>query len=277
MDIAKSLKELKRKKRWVVLAGLIAVLAAGGMYKTGKSITYGVANAQILIDQRQSPLVDTNANYTPLQTLATVYSQFLTTAPVVLDLAKDAGVPPQSLSTYAPLTQSDGTPGGAASTAAPPVPPPGTNALTFTSNPQLPMVSVSSQAATPQKAIALANASATALSNYIASSENEQAVPPNQRVRIVELGQAVGSLAFSGTSKTLLAAVFFGVFLFGCVLILVLGRVIRDLRTDDDAEGALHAGTYPGYGSPGTPRLAAMTANGDSSQSGGGIDIFPAT
>src|SRR5438445_1849027 len=117
MDFAQVLLVLWRRRWWVALGAVVAVLVA---LSTGYSISFfppslkqkslamGTADTQLLVDTRRSALLNSTADLTPEVARAWVLAPLMTTLPVRQAIAKAAGVPVEAIYVSAPLNP-DGT------------------------------------------------------------------------------------------------------------------------------------------------------------------------
>ena len=96
--------------------------------------------------------------------------------------------------------------------------------LNFDTDPNLPTIGIYAQAPTTKQSIALADAAAASLSQYVTSLENTGSVPPKSRIAIRQLGEANGAVVDGGISKAIAGMTFIGVFLVWCVLVLLAAR-----------------------------------------------------
>ena len=89
--------------------------------------------------------------------------------------------------------------------------------------------------------MALANASAAALAQYVATLAKTGNTPPAQRVVIRQLGSASGGVVDGGISKSIAFLTFVVVFFLWCVLVLVGGRFVESWRATADIYDARRA------------------------------------
>jgi hypothetical protein len=248
LDLATALRELWNRRQWVAIVAVVALAAAiitthrvelvpPSLQK--RSLEFGAAATQILIDSPRSSLADLNREFTPLAERAQVFAQFMTSPPVKDAIAREAGVPPSVVTAETSLATSN-LPATAVE------PDQGERAnellaegigyrLTFEARESLPVVSVRAQAPTAKEAIGLADAAVVGLRSYLQRAEAREQVPERQRVRAVQLGQAKGGLVNSGVNRLLAAMAFFAVFGVGCVMILLVINVLEGLRSDRTA------------------------------------------
>jgi hypothetical protein len=116
--------------------------------------------------------------------------------------------------------------------------------LNFLNDPNLPIIGVFTQAPTTELAIRLADASISALSQYVENLQQADNVPRGARVVIRRLGQAHGGVVNGSISKMLPAMIFTAVFVFWCVLLLVAARFRKSWR----ASKAIYASLSPPNG-----------------------------
>lgn len=243
MDLATAINQLLRRKWWVALVTLAAVFAAlltaynmkGFPPKfEKKSLEFGAAGAQILVDSPGTTLADLRREFTPLAERAQVYSQFMASPAVKDAIAKAAGLPPNLLVAEASLA-TENLPRSAVE------PGEGERAnellaegvgyrLSFEAQEDLPIVSIQSQAPTAAAAIKLADSAVTGLKNYLRTAEAQQEIPEKRLVQIVPLGKAKGGMVNSGVNRIVAGMVFMAVFGLGCALILVAVNVAAGMR-----------------------------------------------
>jgi hypothetical protein len=238
------LRTLWRRKLLVVLGILIAVAAGvasaynvrlGVPPKLGsKSIEFGSASAQLLIDSADaSPIVDLEGDLDPLATRAQLYAQLVESAPVRDAIARRAGVPVEKL-VITSAASSEGTRASKEPSAEQRA-----NALRgeqqtqrvlFEADDDLPVIKIFTQAATDGEAIALADASATGLIDYLTSARADQRVPRTRQVEVRRLGDAQGGMVNEGASMSVAVLAFLAVFVGWCFLVLLVSGLIEGLR-----------------------------------------------
>jgi hypothetical protein len=102
--------------------------------------------------------------------------------------------------------------------------------IEFLANPNLPIISIYTQAPTGTQAVALANGSVRALSSYVHDVQVKQKVPATARVTIRTIGRASGAVVNGGIAKKLAGLVFLIVFVGWCLLVLVGTRFWANWR-----------------------------------------------
>ena len=108
----------------------------------------------------------------------------------------------------------------------------------------MPILSVSSQAPTTERAVALANASFQVLTDYVNSLEAEDK-PVSDGVTLRELGTPQGGTLGSSNGMILMALAFLAVFGLGCAAILIVPGFARRWRALDDVDRAHAVESYP--------------------------------
>ncbi len=259
MEIAHILKTLWRLRLMVVIVALIAVVAA---YATAfklsfpptfeaRSIEYGSATTQVLIDGRQSPLVDLAQEVDPLATRAQVFTRLVMSDPAQAAIAKEAGLPPGSFVVAAETstegsTQASTEPGAeerSAQIAGESV----RKRILFTAEPELPVISIYSQAPTGAEATKLADAGARGLMAYLGTlQEDARKVPEASLVEYSQLGPAQGRLVNPGASFALAAMAFLGILLVGCIGLVLLFNLVLSMRQPAPGSRVLAPVPQPG-------------------------------
>ena len=258
MELARTLKTLWIRRRLVALGALIAFFAALlsvysiGIFPpslTSRTNVFATASTQLLVDAPDSAFADLENDLTPLETRASVFARFLA-SPVALELvARDAGVPVESIEAEGPydinlpVIQQEPTAGQRSSQII------GEGALyrlRFENNPVLPIVSVFAQAPTEAEAFALADAAPQALRTYIDSIQTHQQTPEDRRVVIRKLGDATGGVVNEGANLQIGLLVFIVVFGAWCMLLIPAQTLARGWREADVYGGGLDRGPDAG-------------------------------
>lgn len=251
MELARTLKTLWIRRRLVALGAVLAALAALlSVYSVGiappsltsRTNVFATASTQLLVDAPDSAFADLENDLTPLETRASVFARFLA-SPAALELvARDAGVPLDSIEAQGPydinlpVIQQEPTAGQRSSQII------GEGALyrlRFENNPVLPIVSVFAQAPTKDEAIALADAAPRALRAYIAAIQTHQDTPEDRRVVIRKLGDATGGVVNEGANLQIGLLVFIVVFGAWCMLLIPAQTLARGWREADVYGGGL--------------------------------------
>jgi hypothetical protein len=239
MEIVSILRELWRLKLAVVVVAIpAAVVALSTLYHLPsmqrRALAIGTASTQILVESSKPSLAAIDQDMAPLVTRAAVYARFMTSDTVQAAIARHAGVPAARITVDAPIDPSG--PEGA-------IQPPAErrsnqlavearrNRLFIQNEMALPILDVSAQAPDVAGAIRLADAAPAGLRDALAQLDESQGVPPEDRIRIIQLGPAEGAPVYQGGSKILATLAFIVVFVLGCIGVLFIARVARDWRT----------------------------------------------
>jgi hypothetical protein len=273
MAFVDTIRQLWQRKGLVAIVLVLAVFAAiltayqvsispPGLHK--RTLQVSVASSQILVDSPKSTLVSggSSETFNALATRAMIYGQYLSSLEARRQIAKKVGVPPATIATAGPYSPETGQtayqsqPAGERANEL--LKEGAINRLVFTAQEGVPILSVSSQAATTERAIALANASFLVLTDYVDSLEAEDK-PVSDGVTLRELGTPQGGTLGSSNGKILMALAFLAVFGLGCAAILIVPGFARRWRALDDVDRAHAAVSYP---QPVAPAADAQATHG---------------
>ncbi len=168
-----------------------------------------------------------------LATRAKIYGQYLSSLAAREEIAKRVGVPPEAISTSGPFSPATGQQEYAAQ-------PSGEradellqegagNRLVFTAQEGVPILTVSAQAATTDRAVALAAASFETLKAYV-DELRASGKPVRQGVTVRQLGAPEGGTLGGSNNLILMVLAFLLVFGLGCAAILVLPTFVARWR-----------------------------------------------
>lgn len=220
----------------VVIALVVTVLSAyrlDGSSLKPRQVIYSGASTQILIDTPRSSLADVGQNIDPLQIRATVLANLMASPSFLELVGKRVGLSGAQIYAAGPVdpqlprTQQEPT------ALKRNVELTGETApyrLNFNSDPNLPEIGVYAQAPTTDMAVKLANASSSALSEYISNAEDQTQVPDHNRATIRQLGSATGGVVNGSAGKEIMVLMFMAVLIFWCVLMLVVVRFRANWR-----------------------------------------------
>jgi hypothetical protein len=258
VDLIYALRTLRRRWVWALI-GLIpaAYLALSSAYHVGtsgltkKSLEFGAAQTQVLIDSKKSSLAYAGSDIGAFSSRAQIFSQFLQINPVKQEIAQKLGVQPNQIAVTIP----SGTPG---------VPSVQNQAqqrsngllqesnalqLLVVSQQGLPLISLYAQGPTGEAAAALANVSADALKHYVQGLQHGQAPQANTpvaingfqltQVRVRQLGTATGSMVDTGTSKKVVVMTFIGLLVLDFILVILLSGFLDKWRLREEVEAAV--------------------------------------
>jgi hypothetical protein len=248
MEFALILRELSRRRAalgvGVVVALIAAILSVYRLTSTGleaRSLQYSSASTQVFVDTPSSVLGDLQPSFEPLQARATVYANFMASPTFLALVGEKSGIPGSQIYAAGPVDPSvprvveeptavqrnveitgESTP----------------YRLNFNDDPNLPTIGIYAQAPNTRQAMALANASAAALGQYVATLAKTGNTPAAQRVVIRQLGSASGGVVDGGISKSIAFLTFVVTFFLWCVLVLVGGRFAESWRATADVYDA---------------------------------------
>lgn len=238
MSTVSILRRLWRHRILVAVALLLAVLAGTAVVYQLPSLQsrkydVGIVTAHILVDTPNSQIVQVSPRGT-----ATLGEQTLLLASLMVDgtiksaIASKAGLPTGKLvGINAAVTE----PGAAGP--APIVPPSGRNAyvittqvMTDSAGNNLPIIALQAQAPTSAAAEKLANATLSALRDYLSSRAAAEQVSETNRLQVGELGLNQATTQAMGPSNSLAVIVFLLVFMLECGLIIGVPSLRRAWR-----------------------------------------------
>lgn len=246
MELARALKALWKRRRLVALGAVIASIAATlsaftvGIFPptlTPRTNTFATASTQILVDTPNSAFANLEEEVEPLNTRAAVFSRFLASPLAITLIAREAGLPANSIEGQGPYEQNlpvfeqEPTADKRSSQII------GERALyrlRFENNPDLPIVTVFAQAPTADGAHKLADAAPEALSSYINNIQEAQKTPAKRRVIVHQLGDATGGVVNGGANAQIAMLVFFVVLVLWCLLLIPAHTIARGWRSHDD-------------------------------------------
>lgn len=251
MDLVHIIVTLWQRRVWVAVVAVIAFAGAMvNVYHVGlappslekKSIEFGAAQTQIMIDTPNSALVRLSDDIVTLGSRASIFSSFLSSEPVQKAISKEAGVPEGVIA----VSASTGTPGvaqsdkeaGADQRANELIKEGLGYSVTFGARPQLPVIVITTQAPSGEQAVKLADAAAAGVRNFVTETQDEQKITPSARMVVRQLGTATGGTVNEGASKLFTMLIFTALFIIGCVLVVVFSNLGGSVK---EAVGAARA------------------------------------
>jgi hypothetical protein len=233
VELALVMRELWAHKRLlavgVVISAACAVVAVCRVQLlppklTPRALQYSSGSIQAFVDSPNSFVNNITPPLGPLAERATVFGNLMV-SPGALDLiGQDSGIPGDQIWAAGPIDPSQQREV---------IEPTATKRsyqvagealpyrIEFLADPNLPIISIYTQAPTSTQAIALANGSVTALSHYIETLQTQNQVPPRARVTVRTIGRASAAPVNGGITKKLAALVFLATFVAWCVLVLI--------------------------------------------------------
>ncbi|MGN6257811.1 MAG: hypothetical protein ACTHN3_08700 [Solirubrobacterales bacterium] len=255
-------RELWQRKLMVGLVLVLALLASIysayriSLFPPGletRALSVSAASSQILIDSPRSTLV-TGAEAGTLDALATrakIYGQYLSSLEARAEIAKRVGVPPESIATSGPFSPATGQETYASQPsnerAEELLQEGAQNRLVFTAQEGVPILTVSAQAPTSERAIALAGASFATLKEYVSKLRTD-GTPVRKGVIVRQLGAPEGGTLGGSNDLILMVLAFLLVFALGCAAILVVPSFVarwRALNSLDQRKPAPKAAPAP--------------------------------
>lgn len=241
MELAFALRELSRRKRLLALGVVVSCFVTVLLLchvtllppnATPRSLQYSAATTTAIVDAPESFIGDLGEDVTPMVNRATIYANLLASPALLKIIGRYAGIPGDEIYAAGPVdpTQQrvvvEPTAGKRNYQVAHETDP---YRLEFLTNTNLPAIWVYSQAPTTAQAIALANASVSALQTYIATVPGPN-VQASSRVTIRQIGRATGSIVNGGIQKKLAGLIFVATFVAWCGLVLIATRFAEKWR-----------------------------------------------
>jgi hypothetical protein len=251
MDFGMHLRELSRFRIAALACLLLAMYAAISIsYKIGllppglspRSLAMAAATTELLVDTPTSLVLDLNEDTSDIDSLtnrSVLLGNVMASPPVVLYIARRAGIPPNDIKATTPRTPNQPRPFETernkkrssdilAST--------NQYRIDIESDPTVPVLKIYAQAPTAKAAGELANASVDGLRDYLRQVAKAQRVDVSQQVRVVQLGRADGKVINGGIRWQLMAMTFIIVFGLSAAAAIFMGRVRQGFRMADERE-----------------------------------------
>jgi hypothetical protein len=255
MELALILREVWARRRVVAIGLLIgAVVATLSVYKLDgfklkpRALQYSSASTQLFVDTPSTALGNVTQDVTQLQTRATVLANFMA-SPTIIDLiAKRVGLNGFQIYAAGPVNPNQPRAVIEPTELKRNVQVTGESnpyRMEFLNDPTLPTIGINTQAPTTRMAIALANASVSALQQYVDGLETIGHTPLRSRVVVRPLGQAIGGVVDPGISKKLAAMIFIAIFVLWCGIVLVGARFRQSWKASRGVYDDLAAAASP--------------------------------
>jgi len=248
--LVETIRQLWQRK---LLVALVLVLAIGAAilsaYRVSvappelhkRALSVAAASSQILVDSPQSTLVAGAdlGTFDALATRAKIYGQYLASPAARQEIADRAKVPARSISTSGPFSAATGQNAYSSQTSEERsgelLQEGADNRLVFIAQEGVPILTVESQAADSDTAIALAEASFATLVHYVHSLQAD-GQPVRHGVTVRELGAPEGGTLGGSNNMILMALAFLVVFGLGCAAILLIPTFAQRWRALDDGD-----------------------------------------
>jgi hypothetical protein len=242
MEFALALRQLWRRRIWLVPAAIVSILAAlAVVYNTSlfppalksKSFEYGAASAQVLVQPVQpAALAEVTASSTVPSGQVALYAALLQSQPLRRAIGRDARIPWPSLAVEGQAS----TEPGASQRSSQLVTAGRTLSLFYSVEPGTPIISLYAQAPEAGTAERVVGAAARSLQTYVEDLQKRSNTPHSQQMRILSLGKAESGTLASGAGKSIGVLVALLVFLACCLLIVFIPRFVVALRRAGAAE-----------------------------------------
>jgi hypothetical protein len=237
VELALVARELWTRKRWLAVGIAVSFIAA--MYSiyqvhlsrpflVQRDLQYSSASIQAYVDSPHSFVGDLTDDLSPAIDRATAFANLMA-SPGAMDLVgRIAGIPGDEIWAAGPVDPTQQRVVVEPTTSKRSYQVFGESLpyrIEFLSDPNLPVISIYTQAPTTAQALALANASVAALTTYVNQLQAREVVPAPDRVLVRTIGPASGGIVNGGIRKKVAGLVFIAVFLGWCVLMLVCARL----------------------------------------------------
>jgi hypothetical protein len=265
MDFGMHLRELSRLRFGAIACLLLATFAAVSIsYKISlaapglspRSLAMAAASTELLVDTPTSLVLDLNQDTSDIDALtnrSVLLGNVMASPPVLLYIARRAGIPPNGINAATPRTPNQPRPFETernkkrssdllAST--------DQYRIDIESDPTVPILKIYAQAPTAKAAGELANASVDGLRDYLNQVAKQQRIDVSQQVRVTQLGRADGKVINGGIRWQLMAMTFLVVLAASAGAAIFMARVRQGFRMADERElaaaGAVHHGSAAG-------------------------------
>lgn len=279
MEFALVMRELWTHKRWLAIGIVVSfAVATLSVYTvkpglppklTKRSLQYSSATIQAFVDVPNSFVGDLTAPLAPVIDRATIFANLMASPGALRLVGQDAGIPGDQIWAAGPVdptqqrvvveptvTKRSFQVSGEA------LP----YRIEFLANPNLPIISIYTQAPITSQAVSLANASVQGLSQYVREVQKQRHVQRAAWVTVRTIGPASGATVNGGIVKKLAGLVFVAIFAAWCLLILVISRFRANWRKSapvrlQATSNGHSAGAHWGIEEPTADDLLAMTLN----------------
>jgi hypothetical protein len=251
MQLGMHLRELWSSKLGIAIAVLVALLAATrvmygiSVFPPGlerHSLDIASASTRVLVDTPRSTTIDLRQNVYEIESLsqrAVILGNVIGSPPVRSYIARQVGVSPDRIEVTPPLTPSQ--PRAIAGSENAPhtsdiLKSPDEYRLNIQANPTVPVLDVYAQAPDAEAAKDLANQAIAGLQRYLDSIAAQRGTPPEDQVRLEQLGQPRSGVINQGAGLRLASVVFVLVFAICCAAVLFVARVRRGWAAVEEFE-----------------------------------------
>lgn len=269
MQLFKILQEIKRRRIWVIVVVLISALIGfllafkPGLPPHSRQYQQAIASSDILIDTRNSQVVDVGGHGPELSTLASranLLGNLMVAGPLKDTIAEAAGVSPEKLAVVPPASaEESGVPQAPVETGqGVNVPKSERSTLTFSTDDTLPILHVVAEAPDAETARELALATVVNLRKYLSAVATTQQIPPARQLVVRQFGSPTVTTATRGVPHSLAFAVALILALVGCAAVVGgswFGRswkefAKKEAEADASGPGSDDAASSAGDGAP---------------------------
>lgn len=278
MQLFKILQEIKRRRVWVVVVVLISAMVGfllafkPGLPPHSRQYQQAIASSDILIDTRNSQVVDVGGHGPELSTLASranLLGNLMVTGPLKDTIAEAAGVSPEKLVVVPPANAE--TPGVAPAPVATgrgvDVPASERSTLTFSTDETLPILHVVAESPDAETARELALATVVNLRKYLAAVATTQKIPAARQLVVRQFGAPNVTTATRGVPHSLAFGLALILALVGCGAVVgaswFAGRWKEFAKAEAEANGS---GTDDDAGPPADDDRSADDDSGPAAQ-----------
>ncbi len=230
-----------------LLAGLVAVwsvaaISLSPLRLTPRALEMATGATHVVVDTPHSSILDLRQNTYSLEALtqrAVLLGNVMANGRVREAIAERAGVPVETLQVSAPLTpKQPRAQVGSANTKHTSDIFKSTDQyrISIQANPTVPVLDIYSQAPTAHSAALLADASVSALSEYLVALAATQHIPPKDQIRLLQLGHARANVINKGIDWQVAFLAFVLSFSLACATAIFFSRVRRGWQTARLAE-----------------------------------------
>jgi hypothetical protein len=240
MEFVLILRELAGRWRIVAIGAAVAlVVAVFSVYRVDgfslkpRALVHSSASTQVLVDSASSVLGNVSQSFEPLASRAGIYANFMTSPTVLSVIGRHVGLSGEQLYASGPVNLDEPRVEQEPTALKRNIEITGESKpyrLGFESQANLPTITINAQAPTTAKAVALANAAAVGMEEYVAASETANGVASTDRVIIRQLGPARGGVDDAAIRKSLALLAFIAILLLWCVGMLVVPRARKAWR-----------------------------------------------
>lgn len=239
MELGRRLWKLSRAKWWVAAAAAVALVVAlfsvfsvslSPLAVTPRALQMASAETSVIVDTPRSAVLDLRQNTYGIQALtqrAVLIGNVIANGAVRDAIASQAHVPLDLLEIEAPVTPQQPTPAvGSPSNSVKAITKSNDQyRISVSADATVPMLTIYAQAPSAATAAALANSSVTQLRTYLGHLSATQQIPSKDQIRLLQLGQAHGTVINKGIYWQIGVLVFLVVFALACAGVIFARRV----------------------------------------------------